>query len=204
MPSPLGTLALRWLDKLVLQGARVHLDEQTQYSLSCRIPTIRRAEAPHLKNGQHHRITGRRADRPSIDYGPAHKRPRPMSPVRDRDRERWDAPGRRRAGSPGWDRDRDRDGPPPPRRMEREREEEKGVVLPPVISWFVGQLPGPSAFDGPVFRTDDLMMVFRNAVIPSSTRPRSPPPGPPRGGGRPPPDYGPYQGPGGGRGGRRY
>ena len=24
------------------------------------------------------------------------------------------------------------------------------------------------------------------------------------GGGRPPPDYGPYQGPGGGRGGRRY
>ena len=90
----------------------------------------------------------KRDDRPSIDYGPAHKRPRPMSPIRDRDRERWDAPGRRRAGSPGWDRDRDRDGPPPPRRMEREREEEKGVVLPPVISWFVGQLPGPSAFDG--------------------------------------------------------
>ena len=69
------------------------------------------------------------------------------------------------------------------------------------------------------------MQVFRGAVIPSVTgRSRSPPPAPPRagephisvldvdfrspdattaqGGGRPPPDYGPYQGPGGGR--RRY
>jgi len=146
----------------------------------------------------------KRDDRPSSDYGSAHKRPRPMSPpIRDRDRERWDGPPRRRAGSPGWDRDRDRDAPPP-RRIEREREEEKGVVLPPVISWFVGQLPAPSAFDGPVFRTDDLMMLFRNAVIPSTARMRSPPQGPPRGGGRPPPDYGPYRGPGGGRGGRPY
>jgi cleavage stimulation factor subunit 3 len=71
-----------------------------------------------------------------------------------------------------------------------------------------------------VFRTDDLMQVFRNAVIPStsSLRSRSPPQPvpPPRSkpvilnfksevdevlfvmtGGRPPPDYGPYQGPGG-------
>lgn len=76
---------------------------------------------------------------------------------------------------------------------------------------------------GPVFRTDDLMQVFRGAVIPSVTgRSRSPPPPPaPRAGesllvsrlfavpdrttqvgGRPPPDYGPYQGPGAGR--RRY
>ena len=68
------------------------------------------------------------------------------------------------------------------------------------------------------------MQVFRGAVIPSVTgRSRSPPPAPPRpgelnvsflfnsrnadtaivqAGGRPPPDYGPYQGPGGGR--RRY
>ena len=90
----------------------------------------------------------KRDDRPPGDYGLAHKRIRPSTPVRDRDRERWDAPGRRRVGSPSWDRDRDRDGPPPPRRMEREREEDKGVVLPPVISWFVGQLPTPSAFDG--------------------------------------------------------
>jgi hypothetical protein len=39
---------------------------------------------------------------------------------------------------------------------------------------------------GPVFRTDDLMMLFRNAVIPSTSggiKPRSPPsPGPLRGG----------------------
>lgn len=74
---------------------------------------------------------------------------------------------------------------------------------------------------GPVFRTDDLLNLFRNAVIPSMTaRPKSPPRSgqsnsllsPSRirdsfskgGGGRPPPDYGPYQGPNSGRGGRRY
>lgn len=80
-----------------------------------------------------------------------------MSPRGDRGSERdgrWDGPGRRRFSPPppAWDRDggRDRDGPPPPppRRSDREREDEKGPVLPPVISWFVGQLPAPSAFDG--------------------------------------------------------
>ena len=67
-----------------------------------------------------------------------------------------------------------------------------------------------------MFRTDDLLNLFRNAVIPSmtTTRAKSPPRGGQsnslssspfsKGGGRPPPDYGPYQGPSGGRGGRRY
>ncbi|KAF8966026.1 hypothetical protein BDZ97DRAFT_1917734 [Flammula alnicola] len=85
----------------------------------------------------------------------------------------------------------------------RKREEGRGVQLPNILSWFIGELPTPSSFDGPVFRTDDLMNLFRNAVIPSTSgRPKSPPP-PRSGGGRPPPDYGPYQGPTGGRG-RRY
>ena len=70
---------------------------------------------------------------------------------------------------------------------------------------------------GPVFRTDDLLNLFRNAVIPSmsTSRAKSPPRsgqssspykggGGGGGGGRPPPDYGPYQGPNSGRGGRRY
>jgi cleavage stimulation factor subunit 3 len=68
---------------------------------------------------------------------------------------------------------------------------------------------------GPVFRTDDLLNLFRNAVIPSMTaRAKSPPRSNSMssqpfskgggGGGRPPPDYGPYQGPNSGRGGRRY
>ena len=59
---------------------------------------------------------------------------------------------------------------------------------------------------GPVFRTDDLLNLFRNAVIPSmtSSRAKSPPRSGPSsspykggggGGGRPPPDYGPFQGP---------
>ena len=71
-----------------------------------------------------------------------------------------------------------------------------------------------------MFRTDDLLNLFRNAVIPSmTTRAKSPLRGGQSntlssqsfskgggggGGGRPPPDYGPYQGPNSGRGGRRY
>lgn len=69
-----------------------------------------------------------------------------MSPVRDRDRDRWDGPPRRR-GSPTYDRG-ERDREVPPRRMEREQPEEKSVVIPPVITWFIGQLPTPSAFNG--------------------------------------------------------
>jgi cleavage stimulation factor subunit 3 len=101
------------------------------------------------------------------------------------------------------------------------------VALPRLrpFARFVGKLT-TTFRAGPVFRTDDLMQVFRGAVIPSVTgRSRSPPPPPRSGeqlvsffvgswcrlkanidvtqaGGRPPPDYGPYQGPGGGR--RRY
>ncbi|KAI0922183.1 hypothetical protein AcW1_004043 [Taiwanofungus camphoratus] len=108
----------------------------------------------------------RRDEGRSSDYGPPPKRQRPTSPPRERDRDRWDGMPRRRHGTPPWERDRERDGP---RRFKEEKEEEKAVVLPPVLSWFVGMLPSPAAFDGPVFRTDDLMQVFRNAVIPSST-----------------------------------
>ncbi|KAI0734823.1 Suf-domain-containing protein [Fomitopsis betulina] len=145
----------------------------------------------------------RREESRAPDYGPPVKRARGGS--RERDRERWDGSSRRRYNSPGWERERDRDSSVR-WSVREEREEEKPVTIPPVLSWFVGVLPVPSAFDGPVFRTDDLMQVFRNAVIPSSTtvgRGRSPPPQPRgAGGGRPPPDYGPYQGPGGGRRGR--
>ncbi|KAH0586846.1 mRNA 3'-end-processing protein RNA14 [Termitomyces sp. J132] len=144
----------------------------------------------------------------SGDYPQSHKRARGMSPPpprSERDRDRWDPPpsSRRRHSPPppSWEREgRDR-APLPP----REEEKPKVASLPNVISWFIGELPTPSSFDGPVFRTEDLMNLFRNAVIPSSGRSKSPPPPtPPRTGGRPPPDYGPYQGPGGGRVGRRY
>ncbi|KAF9460965.1 hypothetical protein BDZ94DRAFT_1238063 [Collybia nuda] len=142
------------------------------------------------------------------DYSQGHKRPRALSPaVRDRDRDgRWDPPRRRFSPPPpAWEREnRERPPLPPPRIQEREEEKPRILTVPPVISWFIGELPSAASFDGPVFRTEDLMNLFRNAVIPSSGRAKSPPPPPPRGGGRPPPDYGPYQGPGGGRGGRRY
>ncbi|KAF8972103.1 hypothetical protein BDZ97DRAFT_1783153 [Flammula alnicola] len=154
------------------------------------------------------------------EYSTGHKRPRPVSPPRGPERERetrWEGPSSRRRFSPAppssWERDeqggggprRGREPLPPPRVQEREDDKSRQVQLPNILSWFIGELPTPSSFDGPVFRTDDLMNLFRNAVIPSTSgRPKSPPPPPPRsGGGRPPPDYGPYQGPTGGRG-RRY
>ncbi|KAF8999433.1 hypothetical protein BDQ17DRAFT_1361005 [Cyathus striatus] len=154
------------------------------------------------------------------EYSQGHKRMRGMSPPRgDRDRDRWDGPGaggRRRYSPPPpppvWEREeRERGrggGGPPPRAGEREEEKPRIPAIPAVISNFIGSLPPPSQFDGPVFRTEDLMNLFRNAVIPSSNRSKSPPPPPAHrgGGGRPPPDYSPYTGPsGGGRsGGRRY
>ncbi|KZT13241.1 Suf-domain-containing protein [Laetiporus sulphureus 93-53] len=145
--------------------------------------TSKRAQSPDHRRRDESRVS---------DFGPPPKRQRPAS----RERDRWEGP-RRRHGTPPWERDRDREGIP--RRFSKEeKEEEKPVVLPPVLSWFISVLPEPTAFDGPVFRTDDLMQVFRNAVIPSTSsvsRVRTPPP-PPRAGGRPPPDYGPYQGPG--------
>jgi cleavage stimulation factor subunit 3 len=108
----------------------------------------------------------------------SYKRQRPLSPPpRDRERGRdGPPPPRRRYNSPGgWERDM----PPPRREREREDSVEKTVALPPVLSWFIGSLPPKAAFDGPVFRTDDLMQLFRNAVIPSSIAPRneSPTPG---------------------------
>ncbi|KXN88352.1 mRNA 3'-end-processing protein RNA14 [Leucoagaricus sp. SymC.cos] len=150
-------------------------------------------------------------DRVRRDESRIISRTRSRSPIRDRERHRdgprdrdrgWDGPPRKRFSPPppsGWDREgggRDR-GHRGGGRDDGERT--KGVSLPSVLTWFIGELPTPASFDGPVFRTEDLMNVFKNAVIPSSTpRMKSPPP-PPRSGGRPPPDYGPYQGPGGGR-----
>ncbi|KAH8105429.1 hypothetical protein BXZ70DRAFT_920835 [Cristinia sonorae] len=130
------------------------------------------------------------------DHGPPAKRQRGGSPSKERDRDRWDGPPRRRHGSPSWDRDRDRDGS-----FKKEKEDDKAITLPPVLSWFIGVLPTASSFDGPVFRTDDLMQVFRNAVIPSSTGIGAGGSSS-TGGGRPPPDYSPYQGPNPGRRGR--
>ena len=125
-----------------------------------------------------------------------------------------------------WDRDdrpRAREPLPPSRAQEREEEKPRQVSIPPVISWFVGDLPSASSFDGEiffyffflrrdyyillligsVFRTDDLLNLFRNAVMPSMTRSRAKSY---KGGGgsKPAPDYGPYQGPTGSRGRRRY
>ncbi|KAL0575471.1 mRNA 3'-end-processing protein rna14 [Marasmius crinis-equi] len=134
------------------------------------------------------------------DHG--YKRQRARSPSR----ERYDGPSRRRSPDRGRKAGGQGDGAERDREREREREEDKPVMLHTSLSWFISQLPDKSTFDGPVFRTDDLMSLLRNAVIPSSSnRPRASSPSAPSrsSGGRPPPDYGPYQGPNSARGGRR-
>ncbi|KAH6884709.1 hypothetical protein BKA70DRAFT_137594 [Coprinopsis sp. MPI-PUGE-AT-0042] len=171
---------------------------------------------------------------------------------RDRDgggRDRWsdsrnDSRNRRPSPPPppgGWERDRDerdgsrgRGGGPPPSSIGGHRDGGRddyagrgahgGPQIPPLVSWFVGELPPAQSFDGPVFKVDDLMKVFQQSVVPAPSagppggargvaaggaRNRSPATshssgGYQRGGGRPPPDYGPYQGPGAGGGRRRY
>lgn len=90
------------------------------------------------------------------EYGPPSKKHRAPSPSRERewDRERRDGHRGRRHGSPGWDRERDRSDYNNAGRSGggyKEKEEEKSVTLPPVLSWFVGQLPPPGSFDGTCF-----------------------------------------------------
>ena len=104
-------------------------------------------------------------DTKAEDRAPAHKRVRESSPPsssmrdrdRDRDRDRWGGSKDRRYGSPAWDRDRDRERDRSPGRRARtsggpaEREEPEKIVIPQVLSWFVGQLPPPPTFDGTHF-----------------------------------------------------
>jgi cleavage stimulation factor subunit 3 len=90
----------------------------------------------------------REESRTASEYGPPPKRPRPGSPARGHDRDRWDSSGRRRYGSPSpWERERERDASHS-RRYDKEREEDRSVTLPPILSWFIGTLPGPNSFDG--------------------------------------------------------
>ncbi|KAG8882441.1 mRNA 3'-end-processing protein rna14 [Tulasnella sp. 331] len=135
---------------------------------------------------------------------------RGASPARRRDPS---PPSKRfKGGSPppgprgrNWERERDRSQDMGGRRPYSPRRKDVDAV-PEGVAWFMGTLPSAVAFDGPRFRTEDLMHLFKTAnglpTPPDPRRSRSPPPR----AGRPPPDYGPYQGPGGGggRGGRRY
>lgn len=89
------------------------------------------------------------------DNGPGHgKRARSPS-ARDRDRWGDGHGGRKRYASPSWDRDRERDAGPPGavrrpimRDAPMAQEDEKPVVLPGVLSWFIGSLPPANKFDG--------------------------------------------------------
>lgn len=91
----------------------------------------------------------RRRDESRSEY--PSKRLRPTSPVRERDRD-WregrEGPRGRRHNSPGWERDRERDAPPRRSFIKEEKEEDKGVVIPNVLSWFIGTLPTANSFDG--------------------------------------------------------
>ncbi|CAG7852297.1 mRNA 3'-end-processing protein RNA14 [Serendipita indica DSM 11827] len=96
--------------------------------------------------------------------------------------------------------------PPRDSRRDRPRSPDRPMV-PPSVMRFLSQLPNPATYDGPKFKTDELINVLMQTALPppppvgSRIRSRSPPP-PPRAT-RGAPDYGPYQGPGG-RPPRRY
>ncbi|KAK4688663.1 cleavage stimulation factor subunit 3, partial [Tremellales sp. Uapishka_1] len=117
---------------------------------------------------------------------PAPKRPASPTPIsREFERSRSPAPYKRhRAASPippprrypppaaqaperEWRYNpppvRERSPPPPPRREAppihpRDQYERSGVTKP--LSWFIGTLPTSRAFDGPLFRPDDIMDLF--------------------------------------------
>ena len=135
---------------------------ETQQSLMSSGPTqgTKRVASPDYRSK---REDNRGGSGGSADYNnQGSKRMRPSSPPPrgggDRDREtRWEGPSsRRRPFSPppptsSWDRDdrpRGREPLPPSRTQEREEEKPRQVSIPPVISWFVGDLPAASSFDG--------------------------------------------------------
>ena len=136
---------------------------ETQQSISGLNQGTKRMASPDYRNKREDNNRGGSGG--SADYnGQGSKRMRPSSPPPrgvDRDREmRWEGPSsRRRPFSPppptsSWDRDdrpRAREPLPPSRAQEREEEKPRQVSIPPVISWFVGDLPTASSFDGEFF-----------------------------------------------------
>ncbi|KAJ7135280.1 Suf-domain-containing protein [Mycena crocata] len=63
---------------------------------------------------------------------------------------------------------RERGAYQPTYRILSDKHEEKPAVLPPVLDWFIRELPPRSTFDGPVFDADSLMDKLRSAIIASS------------------------------------
>ncbi|KAH7917406.1 hypothetical protein BV22DRAFT_1052452, partial [Leucogyrophana mollusca] len=128
--------------------------------------------------------------RPS-DGGPPTKCARPISPPppRDRDRDRWDSPpSRRRIGGPtAWERDRERERERErlPIERERERGDENGPSFPACSRGLLDSSPAQARLMvnlltliltlGPIFRADDIMTMFWNAIIPGATRGATPP-----------------------------
>ena len=144
---------------------------ETQQSLFSSGPTqgTKRMASPDYRGKREDNRGGSGGGGGSGDYNiQGSKRMRPSSPPPprgvDRDREpRWEGgpSSRRRPFSPppptsSWDRDdrppRGREPLPPSRAQEREEEKPRQVSIPPVVSWFVGELPTASSFDGNFFK----------------------------------------------------
>lgn len=159
-----------------------------------------------------------------------HMRDRERDDRRDRGDGRWGENRNRRFSPPptGWDRDKDKDdrdggrgygGGGGGRDLKRDESFGRGgpVQIPSVVSYFIGELPPASSFDGawtccvvsliskaelgfclagPVFKTEDLMKCFKQAIIPPSTGGPANGPGPSRVRSPPPsgPNYGQHRG----------
>ncbi|KAK7434746.1 mRNA 3'-end-processing protein rna14 [Stygiomarasmius scandens] len=51
----------------------------------------------------------------------------------------------------------------------------KPLQFPSALSLFIGQLPAPLDFDGPIFNPDDMMKLLKTIIIPSTPRVKPPP-----------------------------
>lgn len=120
-------------------------------------PPPKRQASPELK---------RREESVKPEFAPPAKRARPMSPPRERDRDRFSDGPRKRFGSPAaWEKDRDREPLP----MKRDREhDDKSTTLPAVLTWFVGQLPNPASFDGQFYPRFGYCKNFDSCRVPFS------------------------------------
>lgn len=100
------------------------------------------------------RRLGRDRERDRQRPEPLPKRPRPASPPPPRPAQnRWNAPPREPS-------------PPPRARATVPRPEPAHPSgLSPALVWFLGNLPSARAFDGPLFRAEDLMNVLSTVAI---------------------------------------
>ncbi|KAJ9116457.1 hypothetical protein QFC22_004899 [Naganishia vaughanmartiniae] len=149
MPPP---PALPRLESQTVNSKRAHPESPRQ---SPRLPEQR------YRNGRDDRAAQMSSNR---NEEPRIKRVKPSSPPR-REPVRI---GRRELSPPMRDQRPPMIPGPPVPEMDRSG-------LPKAVVWFMGNLPRPNQFDGPLFHADDIMNVLSTVTIPTIPMPSGPP-----------------------------